>query len=78
MKKMRVIWLGVFAFLFLVQTNVFAVEKPLKKGDKFPEFQLSTPKDPNEQAYLGIQGKDTFSVSDIQTNVVVIEIFNWG
>jgi hypothetical protein len=75
MNKMRVIWLGIIVFLFLIQTNVFAEGKPIKKGDKFPEFQLSTPKDPNEQAYLGIKGKDTFSISDIQTEVVIIEIF---
>jgi len=75
MKKMKVIWLSAIVFLFLIQTHVFAEGKPIKKGDKFPEFKLSTPKDPNQQEYLGVNGKDTFSVSDIQTEVVVIQVF---
>ena len=78
MNKTKVIWLGAIVFLFLIQTNVFASEKPIKKGDPFPEFKLAVPKDPNQQDYLRIKGKDTFSVTDIQTKVVVIEIFNWG
>ena len=75
MKTTRVILLGVIALLFLLHTSVFAAGKPIKKGDKFPEIKLSAPEDPNQKDYLGIKGKDTFTVSDIQTEVVIIQIF---
>jgi hypothetical protein len=78
MKKAKVILLGTVAFLFLLQTHVFADVKPIKKGDKFPEFKFSAPKDPKEQEYLGITGKDTFTVSDIQTEVVILQMFHSG
>ena len=32
MNKSKVIWLGAIVFLFLIQTNVFAAGKPIKKG----------------------------------------------
>jgi hypothetical protein len=78
MKKTTAILLGAIAFLFMIQANACTAEKPIKKGDPFPEFMLPALKDPTQQEYLGITGKDTFSVTDIQTKVVVIEIFNWG
>ena len=78
MKKTAVIWVGAILFLFLIQANVFAVGSPIKKGDKFPEFKLPAPKDVKHQEYLGIKGKPTFSVSDIQTEVLIIQIFHSG
>jgi hypothetical protein len=75
MKITRIILLGVIVLSFLLQTHVFAAGKPIKKGDKFPEFKLSALEDPNHQTYLGVKGKDTFSVLDIQTQVLVIQIF---
>ena len=75
MKKAKVILLATVALLFLLHTQVFAAEKPIKKGDKFPEFKFST-KDTKEQEYLGIKGKDTFTVSDIQTEVLILQVFH--
>jgi hypothetical protein len=78
MKKTKVIWLGAVLFLFLIQTHVFAVGNPIKKGDAFPEFKLTAPEIPGQQEYLGIKGKNTFSISDIKTEIVILQIFHSG
>jgi len=45
-------------------------------GGVLPEFSLKAPQDAAQRAYLGLDGKDSFSIADIQAEVVVIEIFS--
>lgn len=78
MKKTKVVWLGAIVFLFLIQTNVFAAGKPIKKGEPFPEFKLAVPKDTKQQEYLGINNEGTFNISDIKTTVIIIQLFHSG
>jgi len=78
MKRMAGIGFGTILFLFLIQTSLFAVGNPLKKGEKFPTFKLSVPEDVKHQEYLGIKGSNTFSISDIKAEVVILQVFHSG
>ena len=60
----------------LIGASARAETQPPAEGTDLPAFSLPKPKDVEHQAYLGIAGKDTFKVSDIQAEVVLIEIFN--
>jgi peroxiredoxin len=68
----------VFFLLLFVPANVHAFGNPLKPGDPFPDFQLPVPQDKAQQKYLGVSGKGTFRIQDIQAEVVIIQIFHSG
>ena len=67
-----------FFLLFLMQANVYASDKPIQKGEPFPEIKLPIPKNPSHQKYLGVSGEGTFRIQDIKAEVVVIQIFHSG
>ena len=41
-----------------------------------PEIVLSVPANQDLQKYLGLSGKKTFTIPEIKTEVVIIEIFS--
>ena len=45
-------------------------------GGVLPDFSLSVPKNDGHRKYLGIDGKEAFSIPDIKADVVIIEIFS--
>ena len=52
-------------------SDVISPQNPL------PFFELSTPQEPDRLAYLGVDARKTkFTVSDIDADVVIIEIFS--
>jgi hypothetical protein len=53
-----------------------ADSQPPAVGGKFPEFMLPVPKNDEHQKYLGLAGKESFKISEIRTDVVIIEIFS--
>jgi hypothetical protein len=55
---------------------VRAASKPPAVGDQLPEFTLPVPKNDEQQKYLGLAGKESFKISEIKAEVVIIEIFN--
>ncbi len=61
---------------FLLSGTAFPTPQGPPVGEKPPEIRLKTPEAPNLRAYLGLGKKDTFTLSDIQAEVVVIEIFS--
>lgn len=50
--------------------------QPPAVGGVLPEFSLSVPKNDDHQRYLGVAGKEAFSIPEIQAEVVIIEIFS--
>ena len=50
--------------------------RPPREGGVLPEIVLTVPASPEHQEYLGLAGKKTFQIPDIQADVVIIEIFS--
>ena len=50
--------------------------QPPPVGGVLPDFSLAVPKDDDHQSYLGVVGKQTFSIPEIKANVVIIQIFS--
>jgi hypothetical protein len=53
-----------------------AEKQPPAEGGALPAITMPAPKDPNHQAYLGLNDQKDFTISDILAEVVIIEIFN--
>jgi thiol-disulfide isomerase/thioredoxin len=53
-----------------------AAEQTPAVGEMFPELRPSVPENPDHRNYLGLSGRQSFTVGDIDAEVVVIEIFN--
>ena len=55
---------------------VLAADKPPAEGDSLPPIKLIVPKDAQHRDYLGLSSPGQFEVSQIEAEVVIIEIFN--
>ena len=49
---------------------------PPQVGGQLPEIILKTPKDTGHADYLGVAGKASFEIPQIQARLVIIEIFS--
>ena len=78
MKLYSKIVLGLAAYLFLSALAGFAdtASQPPAAGGKLPEIILPAPQDIELRQYLGIGGKETFTIPEIEAEVVLIEIFS--
>jgi thiol-disulfide isomerase/thioredoxin len=70
-------WL-VWGLLWLVSVSapVAAFASPPEPPDQWPAISLPLPPDPIMRHYLGLMQNHTFTVDDIGSEVVIIEIFN--
>ena len=64
--------------LCLLACAGFAVAKvkPPAEGGVLPAIVLSVPENSELQQYLGVAGKKTFTIPEIKSEVVLIEIFS--
>ena len=70
-------YLAVFLGALLVSVGfAWADSQPPAVGGKLPEFTLPAPKSDEHQEYLGLAGKESFKISEISADVVIIEIFS--
>jgi hypothetical protein len=70
-------YLTVFFGLLLVSAGFsWADSQPPAVGGVLPEFTLPVPKSDEHQKYLGLAGKESFKISEIGADVVIIEIFS--
>ena len=53
-----------------------AASQPPSVGGALPDFSLPVPKNDDHQSYLGVTGKETFSIPEIKADVVIIQIFS--
>jgi thiol-disulfide isomerase/thioredoxin len=64
-------------FLFVMFTGTAsAATKPPSEGDLLPEIVLAVPKILDQEKYLGLSSETTFTIPQIKTRVVIIEIFS--
>lgn len=77
MRKQVIFLLVVFNFLIFLVHPIFSAEciTP-SKGGVFPEIALPVPQNTVQKDYLGIKGKDTFKLSQIKAEVLILEIFS--
>lgn len=71
--KRFILWIGI---ILLTAGFSKADSQSPKVGGVLPEFTLSAPSSGEHQQYLGIEGKDSFTIPEIRTDIVIIEIFN--
>ena len=76
LKEILVSCLCIFAFLFVATDSALAASNPPAPGETLPSFKLYVPEDDQARSYLGLSGSGQFAVADIETQVVIIEIFN--
>jgi hypothetical protein len=64
-------------FFLAILTNALSAQEPIiKVGDFFPEVPLKPHDDPKDIAYLGIPEDKSFTIKDVQADLVLIEILN--
>jgi len=73
MGKKGMIALVVFCACAL--TSGIASATPVKAGEALPEINLATPEATSQQEYLGLSDSDSFKVTDIKADLVIVEIF---
>ena len=75
--RCKIIFLLTFflSFAFL-NRNVYAAESTPPKGGDFPEISLPVPQKAAEKEYLVLSGKDSFKISQIKADLVIVEIFS--
>ena len=70
-------YLAVFLGVLLVSAGFARADsQPPAVGGKLPEFTLPVPKSDEHQEYLGLAGKESFKISEISAEVVILEIFS--
>ena len=65
----------IFLYFFASGCTAAALEIP-GEGESFPLVILKAPDNSQEISYLGINRKDTFTITDIHADIVIVEIFN--
>jgi len=75
MGKKLIFLLIIFIFLIFSKKSLLSIECP-SEGGIFPEIILPIPQNTFEKEYLGIKDKDSFKISHIKADVVILEIFS--
>jgi peroxiredoxin len=73
MKKGMMI--ALFVSCALTLTSGIASASPVKAGEAMPEITLTVPKAASQQEYLGLSDRDSFKVTDIKADLVIVEVF---
>ena len=76
MKCYLKIWLAAALGFLLSFGPAGAASQPPAVGGKLPEITLAAPQSAELQLYLGVSGKQTFTIPEIKAEVVLIEIFS--
>lgn len=76
LKRKLISFLLSFLGLALAVQPTFAGTKPPKQGDVLPHFDLQVPKDLNARNYLGLSAETTFTIPQIDAQVVIIQLFS--
>jgi thiol-disulfide isomerase/thioredoxin len=77
MLKTTAVFFAALVVCFAVFIGVpVASERPTISGDVLASITLPVPQDQNARNYLGLTGEGSFNISQIKSQVVIIEIFN--
>ncbi len=75
--KKTMIFIAVLAIgLGVLYSAPVAASRELAKGDALPVMKLPVPPTPAAKGYLGLTAGESFTVSQIKAEVLIIEIFN--
>jgi peroxiredoxin len=66
---------AILCFIFSYQA-VQAGNRTPAKGEAFPDIALVMPDKPCDMDYLGLKGTNTFKLSQVRADVVILEIFS--
>lgn len=68
----------IFMIIILGCSNhlVAADKQILAVGSQLPEIGLATPQEPALRSYLGLKNQENFSLGEIKSEILVIEIFS--
>ncbi len=55
---------------------VTAASEPPATGGKLPAIRLAAPAEPEHRKYLGLQGTESFTIPEIDADIVIVEIFS--
>ncbi len=77
MKKEPALYIltGLLSLIFFIQA-VQAGNRSPAKGEAFPDIALVMPDKPCDMDYLGLKGKNTFKLSQVKADVVILEVFS--
>ena len=71
------LWFSVIMLTFVLWASpTHASGVPPAEGAQLPKADLPVPHDPSERLYLGLNGKGSFQIPEINARVVIIEIFS--
>ncbi len=77
MMKKTIMFIAVLAMgLCVLSSAAGAAQKELAKGDALPAIKLPVPQTAAAKGYLGLTAGESFTVSQIKAEVLIIEIFN--
>lgn len=76
LKKILVSCVSILAFLLVATHPALTASKPPATGETLPSFKLAVPENDQARSYLGLSGSGQFAVAEIETQAVIIEIFN--
>ena len=65
-----------FGCLALVRYQALAATNPVAKGSVLPTIDLVVPEDAAARKYLGLAASGKFTVSQIKTQVVIIQVLS--
>lgn len=74
MKTLRCVPLLVLVLLWSIPAA--ADTAPPQVGGELPEIVLHALEDAGDMAYLGVDGKASFKIPEIQARLVIVEIFS--
>jgi len=69
--------IAIFMGVLLIHIGISdASSQPPAVGGALPDFSLAVPQNGDHQSYLGLAGKEAFSIPEIKADVVIIQIFS--
>ena len=78
-ERMKSIVVKIACIIVFLSTPVFlsiAATQPPAVGGVLPKIVLPVPDLPEHQTYLGIKGKQDFTIPEIEAPIVIVEIFS--
>ena len=67
---------GCLILFVAASLSVAAATAPPTEGGRLPDINLEMPVDPIHREYLGLKAADSFTIPEIDADIVIVEIFS--